>query len=93
MALHELTHWTSHPDRCNRQLSSPTHLTPYAFEELIAEMGAAFLSSHCGLPGELQHASYIANWLAALRNEGLAITRKSLSLLANSWWVIHGSNM
>jgi antirestriction protein ArdC len=68
-ALHELTHWTSHPDRCNRVLSSRAHLEAYAFEELVAEMGSAFLSSHCGLPSELQHASYIANWLRALRND------------------------
>ena len=68
-ALHELTHWTSHPDRCNRVLSNRTHLEAYAFEELVAEMGSAFLSSHCGLPSELQHASYIANWLRALRND------------------------
>jgi antirestriction protein ArdC len=32
-------------------------------------MGAAFLSSHCGLPGDLQHPSYIASWLAALKND------------------------
>lgn len=68
-ALHELTHWTSHPSRCNRVLSSRAHLEAYAFEELVAELGSAFLSSHCGLPSELQHASYIANWLRALRND------------------------
>jgi antirestriction protein ArdC len=68
-ALHELTHWTSHPNRCNRVLSNRLNLEAYAFEELVAEMGSAFLSSHCGLPGELQHASYIANWLQALRND------------------------
>ncbi len=68
-ALHELTHWTSHPSRCNRVLSSRAHLEAYAFEELVAEMGSAFLSSHCGLPSELQHASYIASWLRALRND------------------------
>ena len=64
VALHELTHWTSHPDRCNRQLSSRAHLESYAFEELVAEIGSAFLSSHCGLPGEMQHASYISSLAA-----------------------------
>ena len=68
-ALHELTHWTGALGRCNRVLSSRTHIEAYAFEELVAEMGAAFLSSHCGLPGELQHASYIESWLTALRND------------------------
>ena len=69
VALHELTHWTSHPSRCNRVLSGRQHIEAYAFEELVAEMGAAFLSSHCGIHAELQHASYISHWLEALRND------------------------
>jgi antirestriction protein ArdC len=74
--LHELTHWTSHETRCARQLQSRQHLEAYAFEELVAEMGSAFLCGHCGLlpaaggeaPG-LQHAAYIGDWLQALRND------------------------
>ncbi|MES2280103.1 MAG: zincin-like metallopeptidase domain-containing protein [Pseudomonadota bacterium] len=69
VALHELTHWTAHPDRCNRKLNSRAHLEAYAFEELVAEMGSAFLTNYCGLDGKLQHASYISNWLEALRND------------------------
>ena len=38
-------------------------------EELLAEMGAAFLSAHCGLPARLEHASYIDSWLDALRRD------------------------
>lgn len=68
-ALHELTHWTGHPSRCNRPLGRRHGIDAYAFEELIAEMGAAFLTSHCRLPGRLQHDSYIASWLEALRND------------------------
>lgn len=41
----------------------------YAFEELIAEIGAAFLCAHCGLPARLEHASYIDSWLDALRRD------------------------
>lgn len=79
-ALHELVHSTGHPTRCNRELRSRQHIEAYAFEELVAEMGAAFLSSHCGLPGELQHASYIASWLEALRNDKrLIFTAASLA--------------
>lgn len=69
VALHELTHWTGHPDRCNRTLASRAHLEAYAFEELVAELGSAFLCSHCGLQGELYHASYIDQWLNALRRD------------------------
>lgn len=68
-ALHELTHWTGHADRCNRPLGKRHGIDAYAFEELVAEMGAAFLTSHWRLPGRLQHDSYIASWLAALRND------------------------
>ena len=68
-ALHELTHWTGHPQRCNRLLSSRAHIEAYAFEELVAEMGSAFLTNYCGLPGQLQHASYIDSWLQALRSD------------------------
>ena len=69
VALHELTHWTGAVGRCNRPLQGRQHIEAYAYEELIAELGAAFLSAHCGLPSELQHASYIADWLTALRND------------------------
>ena len=68
-ALHELTHWTGHPSRCDRALANRQHIEAYAFEELVAEMGSAFLSSHCGLQGQLHHANYIASWLQALRND------------------------
>lgn len=79
-ALHELTHWTGAPSRCNRTLLGRQHISEYAMEELVAEMGAAFLSSHCGLPGELQHASYIESWLKALKNDKrLIFTAASLA--------------
>ena len=68
-ALHELTHWTGHPKRCNRVLTSRAHIEAYAFEELVAEMGSAFMTNYCGLPGQLQHASYIDSWLQALRSD------------------------
>ena len=80
VALHELTHWTGHTDRCNRPLTGRSNLSAYAFEELVAEMGAAFLSGHCGLAGELQHASYISHWLEALRGDKrLIFTAASLA--------------
>lgn len=68
-ALHELTHWTAHPSRCNRPLGMRHGIDAYAFEELVAEMGSAFLADYCGLVGRMQHASYIASWLQALRND------------------------
>lgn len=80
VALHELTHWTGAESRCNRPLLGRQHIESYAFEELVAELGAAFLSDHCGLPGVLQHASYIEHWLQALRNDKrLIFTAASLA--------------
>lgn len=69
VALHELTHWTGHPSRCDRRLLGRQYLEAYAFEELIAEMGSAFLCSQVGIHTELQHASYIESWLGALRQD------------------------
>lgn len=42
-------------------------------EELIAEMGSAFLCAHTRVNGQLQHASYIQNWLKVLRHDKRAI--------------------
>ena len=68
-ALHELTHWTGHPTRCNRQLRNRFGDAAYAVEELVAEIGSAFLCAHCRIDGQLQHPSYIANWLEVLKND------------------------
>jgi antirestriction protein ArdC len=69
VALHELTHWSGHQRRLNRVLGRRHGIDAYAFEELVAEMGAAFLCAHCGLPGRLEHASYIDSWLDALKRD------------------------
>ena len=46
----------------------------YAAEELIAEMGAAFLCAHCRIDGQLEHAgSYVASWLKVLRTDKRAV--------------------
>jgi len=73
VALHELTHWTGHTSRCNRLLAGRFGDAAYAAEELIAEMGAAYLCAHCRLDGELRHASYLASWLKVLRSDKRAI--------------------
>lgn len=69
VALHELTHWTSAESRCNRPLLGRQNISAYALEELVAELGSAFLTDSCGMPGVLQHAGYIESWLTALRND------------------------
>lgn len=79
-ALHELSHWTGHASRLQREgVISPNRFgTPgYAFEELVAEMGAAFLCAHCGIQGELRHEGYLESWLSLLKADKRAIFRAS----------------
>ncbi len=68
-ALHELCHWTGHQSRLNRVQGRVNGKAAYAFEELVAEIGAAFLCAHCGLPARLEHASYVSSWLDALKSD------------------------
>lgn len=77
-AFHELTHWTSDKKRCDRDISKGRFGNPdYAFEELVAELGAAFLCSTHGIAGDLRHAGYIDSWLKALKNDNKAIFKAS----------------
>jgi len=81
--LHELTHWTGHKDRCDRDLSGRFGSESYAAEELVAELGAAFLCAEFGTQGHLQHASYIESWLRVLKQDKRAIfTASSLATKA-----------
>jgi antirestriction protein ArdC len=72
-ALHELAHWTGADHRLNRLGRFPYGSPKYCFEELIAEMGAAFLCSMIGIQGQLQHAEYISSWLEVLKSDNRAI--------------------
>lgn len=74
-ALHELTHWTGHTSRLARDFSDRFGDGAYAFEELIAELGAAFVVGNLGFIDVTieNHASYIDSWLKVLRNDKTAI--------------------
>ncbi|HEN3641775.1 TPA: DUF1738 domain-containing protein [Yersinia enterocolitica] len=67
--LHELVHWSGAKSRLNREMKGKFGSEGYAFEELIAELGSAFLTADLGITGEVQHESYIASWLKALKND------------------------
>jgi antirestriction protein ArdC len=73
--LHELTHWTSAEGRCNRQLGKRFGDQAYAMEELIAELGAAFLCADLGIADvpRADHAQYLATWLTVLKADKKAI--------------------
>lgn len=70
---HEHVHWTAHKDRLNRELKSRFDTQAYAFEELIAEIGAAMVCAHLQITGELRHASYVNDWLKVLKEDKKAI--------------------
>jgi antirestriction protein ArdC len=74
-ALHELTHWTGHESRLNRQFGKRFGDDAYAFEELVAELGSAFVVGHIGFVDVTieGHAAYVENWLKVLKNDKTAI--------------------
>jgi len=75
-ALHELTHWTRHATRLSRDFEQKRFGdTGYAREELVAELGAAFLCSEIGITPEIRedHAQYLGHWLTVLKDDKRAI--------------------
>ena len=71
--LHELSHWSGHKSRLDRDLSGRFGNEAYAAEELIAELSAAFLCARFNIAGELRHSSYIASWLRVQKNDNKAV--------------------
>jgi antirestriction protein ArdC len=66
-AWHELTHWTGKKSRLDRNLKNRFGSRDYAAEELVAELGAAFLSAEFGFDGDVRNAGYIATWIELLK--------------------------
>ncbi len=73
--LHEHIHWTGHAQRLNRDLSGRFGGSSYAMEELVAELGAAFLCAELGISvhPRQDHAAYVRSWLIVLRQQKTAI--------------------
>lgn len=73
---HELTHWTKHASRLARDFGRKRlGDAGYAREELVAEIGSAFLCCDLGITPEIRddHASYLDHWLKVLREDRRAI--------------------
>jgi antirestriction protein ArdC len=73
---HEFCHWTQPPTRLNREFGRKRWGDEgYAMEELVAELGAAFLCADLGLTLEIRddHAAYIGSWLKVLKNDKRAV--------------------
>jgi len=94
--IHELIHRTGHPTRLNRPIFSRFGTNAYAFEELVAELGAVFICAQLGLSLKMEnHASYLNHWQAIIASDNRAflkamtLARKSADhLLANAGMLI-----
>lgn len=75
--FHELAHWTGAPSRLARDMKGRQGDEEYAFEELVAEMGAAFTCAYVGIPYSTQHANYIGSWIKVLKDDKKALFRAS----------------
>lgn len=73
--VHELTHWSGAKHRLDRDFGKRFGEEAYAAEELVAEIGAAFLCAELGITQEIRsdHAQYLAHWLKLLKNDSRAI--------------------
>jgi len=74
---HETVHWVGHFSRLDRDLTARFGEAAYCMEEMVAEMGAAFVAAAVGLDTEKaireDHAPYLAGWLKKLREDKRAI--------------------
>ncbi len=87
-AFHELTHATGHASRVGRDLKL-TYASPgHAREELIAEMGSAFLCASLGIQPTVRHADYLGAWLTLLRNDSRAIVRAARQASKAADWLL-----
>jgi antirestriction protein ArdC len=76
-AFHELIHWTGAKHRLDRTTGKRFGDADYAREELVAEMGAAFLGAHMGLrPDHIEdHSAYLDHWIKILKTDSRAILK------------------
>ena len=87
-ALHELTHATGHKSRLDRNLASAFGTSGYAREELVAEIGSAFLCAALGIVPTVRHADYLGSWLDVLREDNRAIFRAASQASKAADWLL-----
>ncbi|WP_372089404.1 zincin-like metallopeptidase domain-containing protein [Tistrella mobilis] len=87
-ALHELGHASGALHRLNRDLSGSFGSKKYAFEELIAEINAAFCCASLGIEPTVRHADYIGSWLEVLREDNRAIVRAASQASKAADWLL-----
>ena len=91
--FHELVHWSGAKSRLDRDLSTKFKSDAYAMEELVAEMGAAFLAAEWNIANHTRddHASYLKGWLELAKKDKTALftaatqASKAVDFLENCW--------
>ena len=91
--LHEVAHWTGHKERLNREQDGNPNSKKYAFEELVAEMGSAFLCAQLAVAAEIeQSAAYIASWIKMLKEDKRVLFRAASQARKACEWVLSVGN-
>jgi antirestriction protein ArdC len=75
VGFHEAIHGSGHKERLNRVLNTKFRSPEYRFEELIAELGSAFLCAQHGYPFNRSHPAYLDSWIKAMKDDNQAIFR------------------
>ena len=88
---HEVIHWTGSEKRLER-IKKFANREAYAFEELVAEIGACFLGAQIGVAPEFgQSAAYVEGWLTALKEDKRAIFRAASEAQKAADFVLHAT--
>ncbi|WP_114227024.1 MULTISPECIES: ArdC family protein [Sphingomonas] len=86
--MHELVHSTGHGSRLARQFGKRFGDSAYAREELVAELGSAFLCAALGIEPTLRHADYLGSWLKVLKADNKAIFSAASAASKASDWLL-----
>ena len=81
-------HASGHPSRLGRDLGGTFGSKKYAFEELVAEMNAAFCCASLGIVPTVRHADYIGSWLSVLREDNRAVVRAASQASKAADWIL-----
>jgi antirestriction protein ArdC len=87
-AFHELCHASGHGSRLARKLDNEFGSKDYGHEELIAELGSAFLCARLGIVPTVRHADYLGCWLDTLRADSRAIFRAASAAGKAADWLL-----
>jgi len=80
--LHELAHWTGHPNRLNRGVFNSFGSVEYAREELVAELASVYLCAETGIEYVSgNHTAYIKSWIKVLQNDPMEIKNASVKAM------------